>query len=293
MLSHDRIYRSKIIPEKVNSTIAIGELEIAERRQRIRTVETEPSTLSKFFIEIASITTFTFRFFKEVFKPRYEFNEIIKQSYLIGYKTFPLVAITGFIIGLVLTIQTRPTLAAFGAESWLPAMVAVSIIREIGPVITSLIFAGKVGSGIGAELASMNVTQQIDAMQVSGTNPFKYLVVTRILAATLMLPILVILADVIGLLGSFVGVNLKGNVNVSLFFVQVFQSLEYQDVIPAIIKTFFFGFAIGLVGCYKGYYSNKGTEGVGKAANSAVVFASLMVFIIDMIAVQITSMLQY
>ena len=293
MLSHDRIYRSKIIPEKVNSTIAIGELEIAERRQRIRTVETEPSTLSKFFIEIASITTFTFRFFKEVFKPRYEFNEIIKQSYLIGYKTFPLVAITGFIIGLVLTIQTRPTLAAFGAESWLPAMVAVSIIREIGPVITSLIFAGKVGSGIGAELASMNVTQQIDAMQVSGTNPFKYLVVTRILAATLMLPILVILADVIGLLGSFVGVNLKGNVNVSLFFVQVFQSLEYQDVIPAIVKTFFFGFAIGLVGCYKGYYSNKGTEGVGKAANSAVVFASLMVFIIDMIAVQITSMLQY
>ena len=293
MLSHDRIYRSKIIPEKVNSTIAIGELEIAERRQRIRTVETEPSTLSKFFIEIASITTFTFRFFKEVFKPRYEFNEIIKQSYLIGYKTFPLVAITGFIIGLVLTIQTRPTLAAFGAESWLPAMVAVSIIREIGPVITSLIFAGKVGSGIGAELASMNVTQQIDAMQVSGTNPFKYLVVTRILSATLMLPLLVILADVIGLLGSFVGVNLKGNVNVSLFFVQVFQSLEYQDVIPAIVKTFFFGFAIGLVGCYKGYYSNKGTEGVGKAANSAVVFASLMVFIIDMIAVQITSMLQY
>jgi len=293
MYSQDKIYRSKIVPEKTNSAGTIGKLEIAERRQRIRTVDTEPSTLSKFFIDVASITNFTWRFFKELFRPRYEFNELMKQSYLIGYKTFPLVAITGFIIGLVLTIQTRPTLAAFGAESWLPAMVAVSIIREIGPVITSLIFAGKVGSGIGAELASMNVTQQIDAMQVSGANPFKYLVVTRILSATLMLPILVILADVIGLLGSFVGVNLKGNVSAYLFFVQVFQSLDYQDVIPAIVKTFFFGFAIGLVGCYKGYYSNKGTEGVGKAANSAVVFASLMVFIIDMIAVQITSMLQY
>jgi phospholipid/cholesterol/gamma-HCH transport system permease protein len=171
-------------------------------------------------------------------------------------------------------------------------MVAVSIIREIGPVITSLIFAGKVGSGIGAELASMNVTEQIDAMQVSCTNPFKYLVVTRVLASTLMLPILVILADAIGLSGAFVGVNLKGHVSAYLFFSQIFQSLQFPDLFPAIIKTFFFGFAIGLIGSYKGYNSNKGTEGVGKAANSAVVFASLMVFLIDMIAVQITSLFQ-
>ena len=127
------------------------------------------SMFKKFFLEVASITTFTFRFFKEVIKPPYEFNEVMKQSFLIGYKSLPLVAITGFIIGLVLTIQSRPTLAKFGSESLLPAMVAVSLIREIGPVITALIFAGKVGSGIGAELASMNVTEQIDAMQVSDT----------------------------------------------------------------------------------------------------------------------------
>ena len=138
----------------------------------------------------------------------------------------------------------------------------------------------------------MNVTEQIDAMQVSDNNPFKYLVVTRILSATLMLPLLIILADGIGLLGSFVGVNIKGNVSTYLFFSQIFQSLEFSDLFPAVIKTFFFGFAIGLVGTYKGYYSNKGTEGVGKAANSAVVLGSLMVFIIDMIAVQITSVLQ-
>lgn len=250
------------------------------------------SVFKKFFIEVSSLSIFTLRFFKEVLKPPYEFNELMKQSFLIGYKSLPLVAITGFIIGLVLTIQSRPTLAKFGAVSWLPAMVAVSIIREIGPVITALIFAGKVGSGIGAELASMNVTEQIDAMQVSCTNPFKYLVVTKVLAATLMLPVLVVFADAIGLLGSYAGVNLKGDVSAYLFFSQIFQSLGFKDLFPAFIKTFFFGFAVGLIGSYKGYNSNNGTEGVGKAANSAVVFASLMVFIIDMIAVQITSLFQ-
>lgn len=260
--------------------------------ENIKPTISSQSIFANFFIEVYSITAFAFRFFKEVLKPPYEFGEFIKQSFLIGYKSLPLIAITGFIIGLVLTIQSRPTLAKFGAESWLPAMVAVSLIREIGPVITALIFAGKVGSGIGAELASMNVTEQIDAMQVSDTNPFKYLVVTRILSATLMLPLLVVFADAVGLLGTYVGVNLKGNVSALLFFPKVFQSIGFSDLFPAIIKTFVFGFAIGLIGCYNGYTSNKGTESVGKAANSAVVLSSLVVFIIDMIAVQITSLLQ-
>jgi len=251
------------------------------------------STFGKFFLEVTAITTFTLRFFKEVLKPPYEINEILKQSFLVGYKSLPLVAITGFIIGLVLTIQSRPTLAKFGAVSMLPAMVAISIIREIGPVITALIFSGKVGSGIGAELASMKVTEQIDAMQVSGTNPFKYLVVSRGFATTMMLPLLVIFSDAVGLLGSFVGVNIKGHVSAYFFFLQVFQSLQFEDLFPAIVKTFFFGFAIGLIACYKGYFANKGTEGVGAAANAAVVFASLLVFLIDMVAVQITSLFQY
>lgn len=246
--------------------------------------------LKDFFEEITALTMFAIRFFKEVVRPPYEFNEFVKQSYLIGYKSFPLVAITGLIMGLVLTIQSRPTLAQFGAESWLPAMVAVSIIREIGPVITALIFAGKVGSGIGAELASMKVTEQIDAMEVSGINPFKYLVVTRILSATFMLPVLVVAADAISLYGAYIGVNLEGDVSFHLFFLQVFEKLSFTDVFPAIIKTFFFGFMIALLSCYKGFNANKGTEGVGQAANSAVVLASLSIFIIDMIAVQITSL---
>lgn len=248
------------------------------------------NSLKGFFEEVTLLTRFTFRFFKEAIKPPYEFNEFVKQSYLIGYKSFPLVAITGFIMGLVLTIQSRPTLTQFGAESWLPAMVAVSIIREIGPVITALIFAGKVGSGIGAELASMKVSEQIDAMEVSGINPFKYLVVTRIFSATLMLPLLVVVADVVSLYGAYIGCNLQGDVNFDLFFVKVFEKLTFMDVFPAFIKTFFFGFAIALIGCFKGYNSSKGTEGVAISANTSVVYASLMIFIIDMIAVQITSL---
>jgi len=189
-------------------------------------------------------------------------------------------------MGVVLTIQSRPTLAQFGAESWLPSMVGISIIREIGPVITALIFAGKVGSGIGAELASMKVTEQIDAMEASGINPFKYLVITRILATTLMLPILVLIADAIALGGSWLAVNLKADVSFYLYFGNVLEKLQFMDLIPAVIKTFFFGFVVGL----KGFNSNKGTEGVGESANSAVVYGSLLVFIMDMIAVQITSL---
>jgi phospholipid/cholesterol/gamma-HCH transport system permease protein len=247
--------------------------------------------LKDFFLEVSGIAAFVGRFFKEVFFPPYEFGEFVKQSYLIGYRSLSLVGITGFIMGLVLTIQAKPTMAEFGAESWIPGMVGVSLIREIGPVITALICAGKVGSGIGAELGSMKVTEQIDAMEVSGTNPFKYLVVTRVLATTFMIPILAILSDTIGLIGSYVGVNITGKVSLRLFFTQVFESLDFIDVYPAIVKTFFFGFIIGIIGCYKGYNSNKGTEGVGSAANSSVVIASLLVFIIDMIAVQITSIM--
>lgn len=251
---------------------------------------TLPKSFEDFFIEVANITQFTLRFFKEVWTPPYEFREVVRQCYLVGYKSLGLVCITGFIMGLVLTIQSRPTLSEFGAESWLPAMVSISIIREIGPVITALICAGKVGSGIGAELGSMNVTEQIDAMEVSGTKPFKYIVTTRILATTFMVPILVLFADAVSLYGSFIGVNIKGDVTWTLYYSQAFGALEFSDFIPAFIKTFFFGFAIGLIGCYMGYYSDRGTEGVGKSANSAVVVSSLLVFIIDMIAVQIADL---
>ncbi|SHG40590.1 phospholipid/cholesterol/gamma-HCH transport system permease protein [Flavobacterium segetis] len=240
--------------------------------------------------DVGKTTSFSIRFFKEVIRPPYEMKEFIRQCYSIGYKSLPLVTITGFIMGLVLTLQSRPTLAKFGAESWLPSMVALSLIREIAPVITALICAGKVSSGIGAELGSMKVTEQIDAMEVSAINPFKYLVVTRILATTLMIPLLVFYADAIGILGGYMGINIHSEVGLYRYLAEVLESLKFVDIFPATIKTFFFGFFIGMIGCYKGFNAANGTESVGKAANSAVVTASLSIFIIDMIAVQLTDL---
>ena len=252
-----------------------------------------PAGVQDFLVETGDTTRFAGRFFQEAFLPPYEFKEIVRQSYEIGYKSLSLVGTTAFIIGVVLTLQSRPTLVRFGAEAWLPAMVSVSNIREIGTVLVALICAGKIGSGIGAELGSMKVTEQIDAMEVSGTNPFKYIVVTRIISTTLMIPLLAIMGDGIALYGSFLAVKTKGAVSATLFFHQVFQNLDFSDVLPAIIKTFFFGFVIGLIGCYKGYNSKNGTEGVGQSANSAVVVASLLVFVLDLIAVQITAFFGY
>lgn len=244
-----------------------------------------------FFDETGKIARFTTRFFSTGLKPRFEFRELLNQCFIIGYKSLALVALTGFIMGLVLTMQLRPSLEYYGVASELPTMVGIAIIREIGPVITALIFAGKIGSSIGAELGSMKVTEQIDAMEVAGTNPFKYLVATRILASTLMLPILTLLGDAISLFGAYIGVNIRSVTSFHLFFTQVFHSLAYGDFVPAFIKTFFFGFAVGVIGCYKGYNSNRGTRGVGSSANSAVVLSSVLIFIIDLLAVQITDLL--
>ncbi len=244
-----------------------------------------PSNIKTFFIEIGELSYFAGRFFKEVFSRPFEFKELLRQCYNIGNRSLLLVGVTGFILGLVFTLQSRPTLANLGVESWIPSMVSISIVREIGPVIIALICAGRISSGIGAELGSMRVTEQIDAMEVSGTNPFKYLVVTRIMATTLMVPLLIIFGDAIALFGSAIVENLKSDVSLVLYFNEVFNALKFTDIFPATIKTFFFGFAIGLVGSFKGYNCKKGTVGVGEASNTAVVYTSMLIFVIDFIAV--------
>jgi len=249
------------------------------------------TNIKVFFGETGNIARFTGRFFSTGLKPRFEIRELLSQCYIIGYKSLPLIALTGFIMGLVLIMQLRPSLVDYGVESQLPVMVGIAIVREIGPVITALIFAGKIASSIGAELGSMKVTEQIDAMEVSGTNPFKYLVATRVLATTLMLPVLTVMGDAISLFGAYLGVNIKSVTSFKLFFTQVFHSLSFGDVSPAFFKTFFFGFAVGVIGCYKGYNSSKGTRGVGSSANSAVVLSSVLIFIIDLLAVQLTDLL--
>jgi phospholipid/cholesterol/gamma-HCH transport system permease protein len=254
-----------------------------------RTIE-RTTKANNFLADVANVFLFISQTFKETFSRDFEFKEFFRQCFQIGYKSLPLISVTGIIMGLVLTIQSRPALVSFGAVAMLPGMVAISLIREMGPVITALICAGKIGSGMGAELGSMRVTEQIDAMEVSSTNPFKFLIVTRVLAATLMIPILVIYADALGILGSWAGANIKGDVTFVLFFSQAFGHVHFMDFIPAVIKSFFFGGVIGLVGCYRGYTAGRGTESVGVAANSAVVQASLLVIIVDLIAVQITDL---
>jgi phospholipid/cholesterol/gamma-HCH transport system permease protein len=270
----------KVMPGIRNASIKVSEKTIEQTDQ-----------ISLFLIEVANFFLFLSRTVRETFSRNFEFKEFLHQCFQIGYKSLPLISITGAIMGLVLTIQTRPVLLDFGAVTLLPGMVAISLVREIGPVVTALICAGKIGSGMGAELGSMRVTEQIDAMEVSSTNPMRFLVVTRVLAATLMIPILVLYADALGILGSWAGANIKGDVSFILFTSQAFGVFELIDFLPAVVKTFFFGAVIGLVGCYKGYNAGRGTESVGIAANSAVVLASLLVIIVDMIAVQITDMM--
>lgn len=246
---------------------------------------------NNFLTDLADVILFIGLFIKETFTRKFEVREFFHQCFKIGYKTLPLISVTGTIMGFVLTIQSRPVLLNFGAVTLLPGMVAISLIREMGPVITGLICAGKIASGMGAELGSMKVTEQIEAMEVSSTHPMRFLVVTRVWASTLMIPLLILYADGLGIIGSWLGANIKGDVSFVLFFSQAFSHVGFMDFIPAVIKSFFFGAVIGLVGCYKGYNAGRGTESVGKAANSAVVLASLLVLIVDMIAVQITDML--
>lgn len=246
-----------------------------------------------FIFETASIYLFAVRFFREGFKPRYELAELLKQCYNIGNTSLPIVSVTAFIMGLVITIQSHPAMETFGTESWLPSVVSISLVREIVPVITALICAGKIGSSIGAELGSMKVTEQIDSMEVSGTNPFKYLVVTRVLAVTFMLPLLIVISDTVSLYGAYIGVNINLVTSFHLFTNQVFQKLSFGDVLPSIIKGFFFGFTIGIISCFKGYNTTNGTEGVGKSANSSVVISIFAVFVIDLMAAQIADILHF
>ena len=247
--------------------------------------------VSEFLRNVSDVALFVVNVIKNTFSRGFEFSEFIKQCYQIGNKSLPLISITGIVIGIVLTIQSRPVLLNFGAVTMLPGMVTISIIREMGPVITALICAGKIGSGIGAELGSMRVTEQIDAMEVSSTNPVRFLIVPRVLATTFMIPLLTLYADALGVLGSWIASNIKGDVSFILFISQAFGDVDFMDFIPAVIKSFFFGAVIGLVGCYKGFNAGKGTESVGIAANSSVVIGSLLVILVDLIAVQITDLL--
>jgi phospholipid/cholesterol/gamma-HCH transport system permease protein len=235
---------------------------------------------------LASVSRFIAKTIRQFFTTAFEFREILNQCYVIGYRSFFLIGFTAFLAGVVFTKQSRPSLASFGAESWLPSLVSQAVVRSLGPLITGLICAGKLGSNIGAELGSMRVSEQIDAMEVSGTRPFSYLVLTRVFATTCMLPILVVYADTIALFGSYLTVKMFNNSSIQLYFNEVSSNVTYLDVFSSLIKSAFFGFAIGLISCYAGYTTTGGTSGVGKAANTAVVVSMIFIFVIDFVSLQ-------
>jgi phospholipid/cholesterol/gamma-HCH transport system permease protein len=245
--------------------------------------------IDDFFSGVYSASRFILRFFKEAFKPPYEFKEIVKQCYEVGYKSLPLITLTGFVTGFVFTKQSRPSLSEFGATSWLPSLVAIAIIRALAPLVTALIAAGKVGSNIGAELGSMKVTEQIDAMEVSAVNPFRFLVVTRVMATTITIPILMCYTGFVGMLGAFLNVNQNELTSFTTFFQQAFTNITFLDIFSSLVKAIVYGFTIGIVGCYKGFHATQGTEGVGRAANASVVLSMFLVFVEEMLIVQITN----
>lgn len=259
----------------------------------IRKYKSEDNLFSKrvdrFFVDIFDIHKFIARFFKELFQKPVEFREIIRQCYEVGFKSIPLITLTGFVIGIVFTKQSRPPLVEFGASSWLPSLIGIAFVRALGPLVTALIAAGKVGSNIGAELASMKVTEQIDAMDVSAVNPYKFLVVTRVVATTVMLPVLMLYCTLVGLMGSYFNVHHNELTSLVTFFESAFSSVSFVDVGSAVIRSTMYGFTIGIVGCYRGFNASNGTQGVGKAANRTVVFSMFLIFAEELIAVQITN----
>jgi len=246
-----------------------------------------------FFEGVHRAYLFVARFFKEVLKRPFHIKEIINQCFEIGLKALPLITLTGFIVGIVFTKQSRPSLEDFGATSWLPSLIGIAIVKALGPLVTALICAGKVGSGIGAELGSMKVTEQIEAMEVSAINPFKYLVVTRVTATLITIPVLALYCSFVALMGSYVNVHGEESTTFINFFQNAFSTLKFLDIFTSLAKSILFGFTIGIIGCYKGFHATRGTRGVGKAANQAVVLSMFLIFMEEVVIVQVSNWIRY
>ena len=245
--------------------------------------------IDPFFSNVFRAYRFVLLYFKEVFRPPYHFREIINQCFEVGLRSLSLITLTGFVTGIVFTKQSRPSLEVFGASSWLPSLISIALVRALGSLVTALICAGKVGSSIGAELGSMRVTEQIDAMEVSAINPFKFLVVTRVTATTLTVPILALYCGFVGLLGSYLNVHTHEDTSFVAFFENGFETISFLDVFSSVFKSIVFGFTIGIIGCYKGFNASQGTRGVGRAANEAVVLSMFFVFVEEIVIVQVSN----
>jgi phospholipid/cholesterol/gamma-HCH transport system permease protein len=235
----------------------------------------------RFLYELQEITRLIWLVLKGLTKsPRY-FKELFKQMDIVGVQSLPIILLTGFFTGGVLTLQGYPTLAAYGGQSETGRLVATTMIRELGPVFSALMVAGRVGSAISAELGSMVVSQQIDAMRALGTDPIRKLVTPRIFSLILTLPLLVIVADVLGLIGAAVVAKNLFGLDYNAFIVAARGGIQIEDIIGGVIKPVVFGFIIGCISCHKGLSTTGGTVGVGRSTTIAVVLSSIYVIIAD------------
>lgn len=236
---------------------------------------------------VGEMSLFGLRALRDAFLPPYEFAEVVRHVYDIGWRSLPLIALAGFAIGVVLSMHTRASLERFGAEAMIPAGLAIALIRETGPLVTGLLVSGRVGAGIGAELGAMKVTEQIDALEAVAVDSFKFLAVTRILACIIAMPMLTAVMDFSGILGGFLAETTISGMSWELYFQRAFSLIEFNDFIPATMKTAVFGLLIGTIASYLGFNTTQGTEGVGRTSTRSVVLASMSIIMSNVVLVKL------
>jgi len=242
--------------------------------------------LTNTFEFVGNVSRFGLRGFVDLFRRPFEGGQIGRQLAEVGAKSLPLVIASGFALGAVLTLHTRSTLVTFGAASLIPTIQALAFFVEIGPLVVALLVAGRVGSGIGAVLANMRATEQIDGIESLSIDSFKFLVVPRIVACVLALPLLTLFMDFSGLLGGFLAERAASGISFQLFLTRAFSAFEWSNFVPPTFKTAVFGLIIGTVSSYFGYTTNRGAQGVGQAATNSVVVSSLLILVTDVILIK-------
>ena len=236
--------------------------------------------------QVGDMTWFGLRALAAIFRPPFEIGETVRQVQEIGWRSVPLIAAAGLAVGAVLSMHTRASLERFGAESLIPAGLAIALVRETGPLVTGLLFSGRVGAGIGAELGGMRVTEQVDALESLAVDSFRFLVVSRVVACVIAMPILTTVTNFMGIIGGFIAETVVSGMSFSLYFDRAFSNIRFVDYVPSTLKTAVFGFLIGLISSYLGYNATGGTEGVGRASTASVVMGSIIVIVTNVLLVK-------
>ncbi len=236
---------------------------------------------------VGDMSMFAWKAAREMFVPPFEFRETLRQLYELGLRSAPLIAVSGLAVGVVLSMHTRASLERFGAESLIPSGLAIALVRETGPLTAALLLSGRIGAGIGAELGAMRVTEQIDALEASAVDAFRYLVVTRVVACVIALPILTTIMNFSGMFGGFIAETAVNGMSLRLYFTRAFSLIDFTDYVPATLKTMVFGFIIATVSSYLGFTTSSGTEGVGRASTRAVVLSSMVIIVSNVILVRL------